>query len=70
MFIVNHLTFLPKSEKIPEAIVSQHYYLPFQENQNRLQKFYKPRIRGNFPVKNYSNIFISGNIFNKTLFSR
>lgn len=37
MFITNPLTFLLKSENIPDSILRQHYYLPFQENQDRLQ---------------------------------
>lgn len=72
MFIVNPLAFLPKSKNIPENILSQQYYLPFQENQKifTLQKYYNPREGANFPVKNHSNIFINDQIFNKMLCCR
>lgn len=33
MFIVNPLAFPPKSVTIPDAILSQNYFLLFQENQ-------------------------------------
>lgn len=69
MPIVNPLAFPPKSEKIPDAILSHYDYLPFRKNQNRLEKCHKPTVRENLLGRNYSNI-LSYKIFNKMLFSK
>lgn len=36
-FIVNSVAFLLESEKIPDTVLSQHYYLPFQEIRKTLK---------------------------------
>ena len=58
MPIVSPLASPPKSEKIPDAILSQHDYLPFQVNQNRLQKMSQTQGKREFASKELLKYFM------------